>query len=159
MTSYELLSLLVALLSAVVAFVSLHRTRRLAARQLQLQEAQADFAKFQRRLLEQEEAKKRQADVRLSVAKVDSQNHQLVIANEGQGVARDVVFEIVVPDGRRSFLMKAEMEALLPCTLLGGQSVSMAIAVTMSTARTCLAKITWMDDMNQVHHQNQTLTS
>lgn len=59
MSDFELLSILVALLSAVISFVSLYRTREVAKRQIELQEKQvaleresAKLAKLQREQIE-----------------------------------------------------------------------------------------------------------
>lgn len=59
MTTFDLISILVALLSAVIAFVSLHRTREVSKRQIELQERQvaleresANLAKLQRQQIE-----------------------------------------------------------------------------------------------------------
>ena len=151
---YELLSLLVALLAVVVSFVSLHRSNKTSARQIELQEIQAGFTKFQHEVLAKEQAKKEKADIRITPAK-EGRNHRLVISNVGGAVARDIVFEAVFDDGEESFLIESEMESMLPIIhLLPNQEVSMLIAPHMGSARGCLAKIAWLNEEGKVERQN-----
>lgn len=155
---YEALSIFVALLAVIVAFVSLYRTYRVAARQLELQEAQAAFTKFQHEVLEKEQAIKQRADIRISVVERE-RGHRLVISNVGGAPARDIIFEVVLPDGTESFLIQSEMDDLLPITqLLPNQDVSMIVAPTVGSARNFLAKITWLNEKSEFERQNLEIT-
>ncbi len=155
---YEGLSLLIALLAAVISFVSLYRTHRVAARQLELQEAQAKLAQFQHDVLEKAEAAKEHADIRIAVIE-RGRGHRLVISNVGQGVARDVVFEVVLPDGKASFIVQSEMDDLLPITELPpGHEVSMIIAPTLGSARHFLAQIAWIGANGEHERKNLEVT-
>lgn len=155
---YEGLSLLIALLAAVIAFVSLYRTHRVAARQLELQEAQTAFTKFQHEVLAKEQAVKQRADIRISVVE-RGRGHRLVISNVGSAPARDIVFEVVLPDGAESILIESEMDSLLPITqLLPNQEVTMVVAPTMGSARHFLAKISWLNEKGEFERQNLEIT-
>lgn len=155
---YEGLSLLVALLAAVVSFVSLYRTHRVAARQLELQEAQATLARFQHDVLAKEEAAKRRADIRIAVVE-QGRDHRLVISNVGHGSARDVVFDVVLGDGKESFLIQSEMDELLPITELPPRhEVSMLIAPTLGSARHFLAQIAWISETGEHERKNLEVT-
>ncbi|MDH4191301.1 MAG: hypothetical protein OEW21_14015 [Betaproteobacteria bacterium] len=155
---YEGLSLLIALLAAVISFVSLYRTHRIAARQLELQEAQAALAKFQHDVLEKEEAAKQRADIRIAVIE-RGRGHRLVISNVGLGSARDVVFDVVLPNGKASFLIQSEMDDLLPITELPpGHEVSMVVAPTLGSARHFLAKIAWTSANGEHERKNLEVT-
>lgn len=155
---YEGLSLLVALLAAIISFVSLYRTHRFAARQLELQEAQAELAKFQHELLAKEQAAKRRADVRIAVV-ARGNGHRLIISNIGSGSARDVSFDVVLPDGTQSFLIESEVAELLPITqLLPQQEVTMLVAPTMASARHFLAKVSWLNEDGKRENQDLEAT-
>lgn len=155
---YEGLSLLVALLAAIVSFVSLYRTHRVAARQLELQEAQATLARFQHDVLAKEEAAKRRADIRIAVVE-QGRDHRLVISNVGHGSARDVVFDVVHGDGKESFLIQSEMDELLPITELPPRhEVSMLIAPTLGSARHFLAQIAWISETGEHERMNLEVT-
>ena len=155
---HDALSLSVALLAVIIALVSLRRTHRVATRQLELQEAQAAFAKFQHEVLAKEQSTKQRADIRISIVE-RGRGHRLVIANVGGGPAQDVVFDLVLPDGTTSFLIDSEIDGLLPVTrLLPGQEVSMLIAPTMGTARHVLARVAWIDERGEHVKQNLEVT-
>jgi hypothetical protein len=155
---YEGLSLLVAFLAVVISFVSFYRTHRVVARQLELQEAQAALAKLQHDVLAKEEAAKRRADIRIAVVE-RGRGHRLVISNVGHGSARDVAFDVVLPDGKESFLIKSEMDELLPITELPpGHDVSMLVAPTMGSARHFLARIVWFSESGALERKNLEVT-
>ena len=151
---YEALSLLIALLAVVVAFISLNRSGKISAKQLELQEAQTEFTKFQHEILAKEQSKKEKADIRITPVK-DGINHRLLISNVGDAIAHDIVFEAIFDDGEDSFLIESEMDSLLPIThLLPNQEVPMLIAPHMGSARSCLAKITWLNEEREIEKQN-----
>lgn len=151
---YEVLSLLVALLAVTISLVSLHRSNKTPARQLELQEAQTEFTRFQHDVLAREQAKKEKADIRITPVK-DSNNYRLMISNIGDATAHDIVFEAIFNDGEESFLIESEMDAMLPIThLLPDQKVSMIIAPHMGSASSCLAKITWLNEDRKIEKQN-----
>ena len=155
---YEGLSLLIALLAAVISFISLYRTHRVAARQLELQEAQAALARFQHDVLARKEAERRRADIRIAVVE-RGRGHRLIVSNIGPGSARDVVFDIVVPDDKESFLIESEMKELLPITELPtGHEVSMLVAPTMGSARHFLARIAWIGEDGEHERKDLEVT-
>ena len=146
MNEHELLSLLVSLVAAVIALVSLYRTHRLSLRQLQLSEKQAQLAQFQHHLLTQAEEAKRRADVRVRLVKTGSNNYRLVIDNIGPAPAKDVVVDVIVDDGFQSPLIPSEMDKLLPIPqLLANEQLSVTVAVTLSTPSQMVAKVAWAD--------------
>lgn len=154
LTFYEALSLLIALLAVVISFVSLFRSNKISKRQLELQETQAEFTKFQHEILAKEQSKKGKADIRITPFK-DGKSYRLIISNIGDETAHDIVFEAIFDDGKESFLIDSEMDSMLPIThLLPNQEVSMLIAPHMGSARSCLAKIAWLNEERKIEKQN-----
>ncbi len=155
---FEGLSLLVALLAAVISFVSLYRTHRISERQLELQEIHTAFTKLQHDVLTKEQAAKQRADIRITIVE-RGRGHRLIISNVGSSPARDVVFDIVLADGQGSFLIDSEMKELLPIVqLLPNQEVQMIVAPTMASARHFLAKIVWLNEEGEIERQNLEVT-
>ena len=149
LTFYEGLSLTVALLAALISFVSLYRTHRVSVRQIDLQRVQADLAKFQHELLLKEEAAKTRADIRVEVVK-RGKGHRMVFKNVGKGAAREVFFEPVLPDDGESFLVDSEIEELFPISQLRpGQDASMIIAITLGSPSRFVVKISWLGETGQ----------
>ena len=154
----EILSILTALLAVGISFVSLLRTHKISVRQLELQETQTSFAKFQHDVLAKEQKTKSRADIRLSVRK-QGNGYRLVITNIGSVTAKDIIFEAVFGDDAESFLVESEMDQLLPIThLLPGQEVTMIIAPHTGTPRNFLAKILWFNERGEIEKQNQQVT-
>lgn len=158
LSNYELLTLLVALLAVLVSFLSLYRTHRTAQRQLELQEAQTAFAKFQRDLLEKELAAKQRADVRVYFSE-EGRNHLLVFENKGPAAASNVDFALDIPDGQHSPLIDAQVHALLPIKRLRpGEEASMLVAITLSTVFPLIGTLRWQDEGGGVHDEECRLT-
>jgi hypothetical protein len=154
----EILSILTALLAVLISLVSLYRTHKISVRQLELQETQTSFAKFQHNVLAKEQETKSRADIRLSVRK-QGNGRKLVIANIGSVTAKDIIFEAVFDDDVESFLVESEMDQMLPIThLLPGQEITMIIAPYIGSGRSFLAKISWLNEEGEIQKQNQQVT-
>lgn len=144
---------MVALLAAVISFVSLYRTHRVSVQQIELPRVQSDLAKFQHELLLKEQATKTRADIRVEVVE-RGRGHRMVFKNMGKGSARDVTFEPLLPDESESFLVDSEIEDLFPISqLLPGQDASMIIGITLGSHSRFVAKISWIGETGQREDQ------
>ena len=156
---YETLTLLVAVVAAIISFVSLYRTTRLAKRQLELQQAQATLAKLQHEILARDEAAKRQADVRIRLVERD-RSYRIVVSNRGPGIAKDVIFEEFVDDGLESPVIESEKDALFPIPqLLPGEEVSMLASVHLGTALQFSARAIWINEEGSRREQFSQVTT
>lgn len=153
LSTYETLALLTALVAAVTSFVALYRTSKVAKRQLELQEAQAGFAKFQHEILAKEQSAKHQADIRVRLIQRGGV-YRVVIENRGPGRAKDVIFEEFVPDGFQSPIIPSEADSLFPIpSLLPNEEVSMPASVHMGTALQFAVRASWFDHEGKRHEQ------
>jgi hypothetical protein len=82
MTYVEVLTLLISLLSVVVAFVSLWRTTRLQKRMTKAEEAQGRLAERKLAALDEDAQRARKADLRVKLEAV-GRAHRFVIENYG----------------------------------------------------------------------------
>lgn len=141
MDAFQTLTLLTSLVAAVIAFVALYRTHRVAQQQLELQKTQAAFAKFQHEQL----LSKRRADVRVSLAR-DLNQYKLVFLNAGHAAALDVTFEVGV-DEQHSPIMEREFKALFPIPQLRpGEDARLLIAVNLQTAFPLPITVRWREE-------------
>lgn len=143
MTYQETLTLLISLVAAAIAFVALYRTRRVAERQLKLQEIQAELAKFQHEILKREHDEKHRADVRLLFT---NSGHSLLVENVGHGDARNITVTTDVI-GDKSPLIDSEVRGLFPLSRLRpGERVIMTVAVTLGTELPFPVAVHWEDE-------------
>ena len=172
MSLYEVLTLLIALLGALIAAVSLIRTRRVEERQERLRVKQEELTELQIQLLrrEVEDQKRRDqghippparpADVRVTLE--GSAGHErFVVTNWGYGPARDVDFKLKSREGRSSPLVKGDYEEKQPIReLLPGDRVTFLAAITFGTGSTFDAVLKWTnpDGTEQTREMQVSLT-
>ena len=157
MTSYELLSLLVSLLAAVVAFVALYRARRVTQRQLQLQEMQVELQKeqsalaaLQRRQIEERQRLQSEADVGIYIAQtVDS--HRFFLHNSGPATAYGVNVWVDSIRTGKSVLVAGDTQSKLPrARLFLRDEIPLLAAITMGTGNTFIARLRWQNEAGDV---------
>lgn len=143
MTLVETLTLLLAILSVVVSFLSLLRTTKLQTRVVRAEEAQARLAGRQLDALEATAARESKADVRISVERF-SNAHRVVIQNVGPSTATDVNLLVTPPPGKESPIVASEMVEKLPIkSLLSGDEKSLIAAFAGGTGTHFDAKLSW----------------
>jgi hypothetical protein len=150
MTAYEALTLIVALLSVIIAAVSLIRTRRLSDQQQRMQRKQEELADVQLQLLRREVAELARrdsppADVRMTLESRGGSDHRFIITNWGTGAARNV--NVSIPSHpENSPLVQGDYDEKLPILeLLPGDRVSLIAALTMGMSLTFDTVLTWTD--------------
>jgi hypothetical protein len=144
--SYEILTLLISLLAAVIATVALVRGNTVAKRQLELQEKQANFAELQHKLLVLEQSSRVCADLRGAFIK-DGRGHKSVLRNVGAAAARQV--RIAGHDGisEPESLIKSRVHELFPIAeLRSNEVITVIAAIHLGTKLPAQFLLTWDDD-------------
>jgi hypothetical protein len=142
MSRYEILTVLILVVSAVIAFVELVRRRRLN-----------DARERMRRAVPS-------ADVRVTL-EGPSRDARFVVMNWGDGPARNVDFKIKKRGERSSPLVKGDYEEKLPIReLLAGDRVTFIAALTFETGTTFDTVLTWTngDGTEQTREMQVSLT-
>ena len=160
MSTNEILTLCVSLISVVIAVISLIRSRKTAADQLRLAEEQlrlsekqieldeiaASLAAKQIQQIEEEDHQKRQPLFHVDLTKLGKSYHFL-IANRGAGTAFNVNVELVdCPDS------PLVADDKLPARELRSNSrLKLLAAIHMGSPQTYVVRLTW-DDSDGNHH-------
>lgn len=146
MSRYEVLSLLIAVMAAIISLVSLRRTRKTEIRQLELQETQARLASFQHKVLTAEQEAARQADLRVELIR-SGRNSQFVFSNLGPAPVMNVNFGFLNSNPRRTPLTIPDQFAqVFPIAeFLPGASHKLAAVLTLQTPSVLEGDYTWTD--------------
>ncbi|MDO2950417.1 hypothetical protein M8828_18870, partial [Aeromonas simiae] len=94
MSKFEILSLLISTLAAVISCVSLVRTRKLAKEQLELERVTAELSRLQIESIAEEKADKTKQKFNVNLTKLGNP-YSFYISNTGQGSAYNVDFELI----------------------------------------------------------------
>lgn len=160
MTTNEILTLLVSLVSAVMAVTSLIRSRkteaaqlrlseeqlRLAEKQVQLDEITASLAAKQIEQIEEEDRQKQEPRFHVDLTKL-GKSYNFLIANRGGGTAYNVNVELV--DCRDSPLVGGNK---LPIPELRADSrIKLLAAIHLGSPETYVVRLTWEDSTGNNH--------
>lgn len=94
MTMYELLTLLASIVAVVISAVSLVRTRKLAAEQLELARVTAELSRLQIKEISEQDALKTKPQLNVAITKIGNSSN-FIISNTGQGSAFDLNMELI----------------------------------------------------------------
>lgn len=145
MTFYETIVSLIAVAALVISTVSLIRTRKFQAKQLDFEAITAALAKRQLELLEKGEQARDQAHVTAELVKMDRADYRFVVMNQGRSTASEVVFEIdsASPDNP---LVRNECQRKLPYpSLQSGQSFTLIAALHGGSAMSYQTHLRWIN--------------
>jgi hypothetical protein len=154
MTTYQILTLLLAALAAVISTISLVRSRQTQTKQLEFQAVTAALAKKQLELLERQDGLEKQngsentsleekARVTAELVKVGKADYRFVVLNQGRAIATDVTFEID-PASTDNPLVGNECQRKLPFpSLQPGQSFTLIAALHISSAMSYDTHLKW----------------
>jgi hypothetical protein len=145
MTSYEIITLLIALLATVISVVSLVSSRKTQEKQLEFEAITAALAKKQLEILEKEEQTDESAHVTAEFVKVGGTDFRFVITNQGPAVASDVTFNID-PSSPDNPLVGNEVERKLPYpSLQPGQSFTLIAALHLGSSMSYDTHLKWQN--------------
>jgi hypothetical protein len=143
MTLYEIISSVVAGVAIVISVVSVVRTHKVQAKQLEFEAITAALAKKQLELLEKKEQRREQANLTAELVNVGRTDYRFVITNIGVAVASDVTFEID-PKSPDNPLVANECVRKLPYpSLQSGQSFTLIAALSMESAMSYNTQLKW----------------
>ncbi|MGE0444951.1 MAG: hypothetical protein AB7P99_06955 [Vicinamibacterales bacterium] len=146
MTKYEVLSLLVALIAALIALYGVWVARRAAADVKPLHQVQTDLAELQRKDLLRARHERAQADVRASLVR-DGRSFRLTVENIGASAARNLRLSGLDDGSLDSILAGWKPEEHFPrAELLPGESVALLAAVHFGSRFPIRCILTWDDD-------------
>lgn len=142
MTLHELLTLLVSIVAIVVSAVSLVRTRKLAAEQLELERITAELSRLQIKSMEEQEDLKTKPQLNVAITKLGNASH-FIVANTGRGSAYKVNFELIDCQDNP---LTSEVRHILPYPEMKQSSrFKLLAAFHMSSPLKYQVKLTWQD--------------
>jgi len=140
MTKYEILTLAVSLLAIIVSAVSLVRTRKIAAQQLDLEKITAELSKKQleKIIKSDEDALKASVEV---VLQSSGNNNELIICNNGRAEAKNVSIKVL---GDYDPTVKGDFDSKIPIkSLRPGKRVSLFASGEFGTPSSYDIEVTW----------------
>ena len=150
MSRYEILTLLISVLAAVISAYSLFRSYRISQRQTELQQTQADLAAFQHKLLVRDQQAKAKADIRAQLVPGPQSSFKLYVRNVGASVARNVRLEPTNQTGVEDALTRTDISDVFPVSeLRSGEEVSLRLFTHLGTRWPLQAIFTWDDESGE----------
>lgn len=145
MTFVDLLTLLIALLAVVVAFLSFFRTIRLQERMTKAEEAQGRLAERQLSLIDEDTQRTRKADVQ---ARIEPKNngHRFVIENYGPASATGVQVAVEPVNGSHSPFPPIEAPKLSMDLLTAGDTRSLIMVLSHQSGTAFHVEMTWTNE-------------
>jgi len=140
MTRYEILTLLVSAVAVIISTVSLVRTRKIAAQQLDLEKITADLSKKQLEKIIESEEEAEKASIELELLSLGVKN-ELQIINSGMAEAKNVSIKVL---GDYDPTVENDFKRKIPIkSLLSGKSVSLIAVRGFRTPPNFDVEVTW----------------
>jgi hypothetical protein len=144
MTQYEVLSIFVSCLAALVSLVVWSGQRKLARESNDMQRATAELARKQLEILLREDKGKNTARLSLDLVREDKSSFLFRVTNISDIDARDVELELILPNPDDSPIIQSEYAEKFPAKRLGpGSTVSLIAALTLSSPSAYNAILKW----------------
>lgn len=141
MTTYELISLLVSILSVIIAVTAMMRTRKIAEEQLNLERITAELSKKQLEELELTASKRDLPKLKVDLDKL-GKDYNFFIMNRGQGSAYDLHFELI--DCSESPISTSDLREKFPFPELKPDSrVKLLAGIHMNSPRQYHVRLKW----------------
>jgi hypothetical protein len=94
MTNVDFLNISISLISVIISAISLSRTRKLAAEQLELERVTAELSAKQIAQIERDDQQRQRPDLHFDLIKIGKE-YYFLLANRGDGSAFDLNFELI----------------------------------------------------------------
>jgi hypothetical protein len=141
MSKFEILSLLVSTLAAVIACISLVRARKLAKEQLELARVTADLSRLQIESIAEKKSNKIKPKFNVNLTKL-GKFYNFYISNTGEGSAYNVDFKLI--DCENSPLSDYELQDLFPHQEMKSNSrIKLMASMHMNSPRKYQVKLVW----------------
>lgn len=145
-TTYELLSTVIALIAIVLSAYTLFWQRRLQKESNDLQRATSDLSKKQLEILVREDSARMKARIGMNLVKESRTSFRFVITNIGNVDARNVNVELLLDNPSTSPLIASECKQKLPAPKLApGSSFTLIAALHLQSPLAYRARLTWMN--------------
>jgi hypothetical protein len=142
-TQYEILTLVIACIAAIVSLVTWNGQRKLQREANDLQRATSDLAKKQLEILSREDKEKTQARIALDLVK-DGKSFRFRISNISTVDAHDVDMELLLDNAKDSPIIKSEYEQKMPAKKLSpGSEVTLIAALHLGSPTAFNARLKW----------------
>lgn len=145
MNAYELLTLLIAVVAAIISVVSLVRTRQMQEEQIRLAKVTAELSKKQLERMGQEDEVRQKASIRVTLEK-EGGDYRFWIRNEGHAKATDVWMTLDC-EGPDNPIVGSEYKDKIPIRFLSpGDKVSLLAAITLSSSGKYTVRTRWINE-------------
>jgi hypothetical protein len=142
-TQFEVLTLLIACIAAIISLVTWSGQRKLQREANDLQRATSDLAKRQLEILLREDKEKTQARLALDLVK-DGKSFRFRISNISTVDAYDVEMELLLNNPKDSPLIKSECNQKMPAKKLSpGSAVTLIAALHLGSPTAFNARLKW----------------
>ena len=144
MTQYEIRSVIVSCLAAIVSLVVWSGQRKLTRESNDMQRATAELAKKQLEILLRENKGKNTARLSLALVREGKSSFLFRVTNISDIDARDVELELILPNPDDSPIIHSEYAEKFPAKRLGpNNSVSLIAALTLGSPSAYNAVLKW----------------
>jgi hypothetical protein len=144
MTQYEVLSILISCVAAVISLAVWSGQRKLAREANDLQRATSELAKKQLEILLREEKGKNTARLSLELVRQSTSTFRFRLTNVSEVDARDVELKLLLKDPARSPIIDSDYTSKFPAPRIApGTSISLIAALTLSSPTAYNALIKW----------------
>ncbi|WP_114700497.1 hypothetical protein [Psychrobacter proteolyticus] len=151
MSKFEVLSLIVSILAAIISTISLVRTRELAKEQLELERVTAELSRLQIESITEQKTEKTKPKFNVSLTKL-GKAYNFYISNTGQGSAYNVHFELI--DCEDSPLFDAELSEIFPYQEMKPSSrIKLLASLHMNSPSKYQSMISWEDVSGKKHEE------
>ncbi|MFA0567714.1 hypothetical protein [Vibrio gallaecicus] len=143
MSEYEVLSVILSSLAALISLIVWNGQRKLQRESLDMQKATADLAKKQLEILLREDKEKSTARLKLDLVK-SGNGYKFVITNISNVDAKDISFDLLVDNPRHNPLVGSDVNSKLPAPKLSpGSELSLLAAIHLGSPTAYNAQLTW----------------
>ena len=163
-TLQQILTAVIAAVSAIVAFVSLYRTWKMQRHQIRLQAKQEELIELQLESLRKQASStlapaQEKADVRVDLEN-SGRDCKFIITNWGLVPALNINFTLDLSEGRSSPLVEGDYDEKIPISELApGARCSILAALTFGTGTTFQASWSWNNPDGSQEARSSRLTT
>lgn len=151
MSKFEVLSLIISIIAAIISTISLVRTRELAKEQLELEKVTAELSRLQIESITEQKTDKTKPKFNVSLTKL-GKTYNFYISNTGQGSAYNVNFELIHCED--SPLFASELVDIFPYQEMKPSSrIKLLASLHMNSPSKYQSRILWEDESGNKHEE------
>ena len=151
MSKFEVLSLTISIIAAIISTISLVRTRELAKEQLELEKVTAELSRLQIESITEQKTDKTKPKFNVSLTKL-GKTYNFYITNIGQGSAYNVNFDLI--DCEDSPLFASELVDIFPYQEMKPSSrIKLLASLHMNSPSKYQSRISWEDENGNKHEE------